>query len=139
MQTWTYPAKVVEFEPGDFVVTFPDVPGATTGAPTQEEALALAADALEEAILGYLAHDRVVPNPRPARKGEFSVPLDPATAARVILTRAMAEQRLSNVALAARMDRNEKVIRRVLSGKGASLDLILKALSAVGVHPTLAA
>ena len=139
MQTWVYPATITKFAPGDFVVRFPDVPEATTGGETVEESLSLASDALEEAILAYLAHGRAVPEPRGARRGEYSVVLDPATAARVMLIRAMAEQKLSKVALAARMKQDEKVVRRILAGKNASFRLTLAALRAVGVHPALAA
>ncbi len=139
MQTWAYPATITEFAPGDLVVRFPDIPEAITGGETVEESLSLAADALEEAILAYLAHGRPIPEPRRAKKGEYAVVLDPATAARVMLIRAMAEQKLSKVALAARMNQNEKVVRRILSGKNASFRLTLAALRAVGVHPALVA
>jgi hypothetical protein len=37
------------------------------------------------------------------------------------------------------MGRDEKVIRRIISGKGASLDLTLQALRAVGIRAPLAA
>jgi antitoxin HicB len=138
MQTFTYPAKIVEACPNDFVVQFIDVPEAISGGATLDDALAEAAEALEVAVEYYLNEGRDVPDPSPLRKGQHGVALAPAVAARLLLTRTMADQKLSKVALAARMGRDEKVIRRILSGKGASLELILEALSAVGVRPALA-
>jgi antitoxin HicB len=139
MQTFSYPAIIEQPYPSDFVVRFADVPEAITGGETVEEALTNAPEALEVAIEHYLALGRPVPNPRPAAEGEHLVALAPAVAARVLLTRAMSDQQLTKVALAARMNKDEKVVRRVLSGKGASLELILEALIAVGVRPALAA
>lgn len=137
MQNHLYPAVIEEPYTNDFVVRFPDVPEAITGADTREEALVNAADALAVAVEQYLKLGREVPAPSPLRKGQYAVALDPAIAARVLLSRAMTHQSLSKVALAARMQRDEKVVRRILSGRGVSLDLMLDALRAVGVHPSL--
>lgn len=139
MPTLSYPARIQEPEPGAFVVAFADIPEAITGGATYDEALAEAPDALAVALQGYLSRGRRAPAPRPAGPGEVDVVLEPAVAARVLLQRAMAEQALSNVALAARMNRQETAVRRILAGKGASLELTLEALKAVGVRPGLAA
>jgi antitoxin HicB len=82
MQTWAYPAVIEKHGPEDFVVTFPDVPEAITGGASLDEARLNAADALEEAILGYMAQGLPIPAPRAERKGEELVVLDPVTAAR---------------------------------------------------------
>lgn len=60
------------------------------------------------------------------------VPLNPAVAARVLLTQAMAEQGLTKVALAARLHVDEKAVRVIL------LNRTLDALRAVGIRPALA-
>ncbi|HZC16759.1 MAG TPA: type II toxin-antitoxin system HicB family antitoxin [Caulobacteraceae bacterium] len=138
MHPLTYPAKVVEAQPNDFVVQFIDIPEAISGGATVDEALAEAAEALEVAVEYYLNEGRAIPDPSPVRGGQHDVALAPAIAARLLLIRTMTEQKLSKVALAARMGRDEKVVRRVLSGKGASLDLTLAALKAIGVRPALA-
>jgi predicted RNase H-like HicB family nuclease len=140
MQTWTYPATVEDFTAdGDgFVIRITDIPGALTGDRTLEETLALAVDCLAVAIRSMLAEGEAIPDPRPAREGEYAIPLEPPTAARLMLVRAMAKQGLTKVALAARMRRDEKVVRRILEGKGASLNLTLEALNAAGVWPALA-
>ena len=58
MRTWVYPAAVTRHGDDDFTVVFRDVPEAVTGGATRAEALANAADALEEAILAYMADGR---------------------------------------------------------------------------------
>ena len=138
MLYFSYPATVEEYEPGDFVIRFADVPEAMTFGRTPQEALANAPDALATAIDHYIDREPAVPLPRAAKAGEFSVTLDPDIAARVILKHAMTEQGLSNVALARRMHRDEKAVRRILSGRRASFALTLAALKAVGLRPALA-
>lgn len=137
MQTYAYPAHVDEAAPGDVVLRFRDVPEALSGGDTLEEAFAQAPDCLAVVLEGYLARDRDLPVPTAALPGERVIALDPAVAARALLMRALREQGLSKVGLAERLGRDEKAARRVLSGKGASLDLILQALRAVGVRPAL--
>jgi antitoxin HicB len=138
MRAFIYPAVIEEPYPGDFVVRFPDVPEAITGGDTREGALGNAPDALTAALEHYLDRGQAIPAPRPARRGEVAVPLDPSVAARVILVEAMASQGLTKVALAGRMQKDEKVVRRILAGKGASLELTFAALRAAGVEPVLA-
>jgi antitoxin HicB len=138
MQTWTYPAIFDRID-DEVVVRFSDIPEALTGAATLEEARMLAADALEEAILGYLAEGRPVPLPRKAGKGEVAVPLDPVTAGRAAVAMLMSRQHITKVALASRMQRDEKVVRRILDGSGnVSMENVSAALRALGARPSLA-
>ena len=65
--------------------------------------------------------------------------VDPKLAARARLTREMTAQGVSNVALAKRMGRDEKAVRLILSGRGASLELTFEALRTLGVRPAMAA
>ena len=138
MQTWIYPAVITEEGPGDFLVRFPDVPQALTGGASLEEAVARAADALEEAVLHYLAEGVDIPLPRNAAKGEVSIPLDPVTAGRAAVAAIMARQKLSKVALAAKMGKDEKVVRRILDGGGnTSMANVSSALKALGAQAAL--
>ncbi len=139
MTPMTYPAMIAQAPEGDFVVRFRDVPQALTGGATREEASELATDALAVALEGYLEAGLSFPLAGPARTGEIDVPVDPALAARAMLIAAMAEQRLSNVALAQRLGKDEKTVRRIVSGQSASFALTLAALRAVGIRPALAA
>jgi antitoxin HicB len=128
---------IEEAAAADFVASFPDIPEAITGAATRDQALIMAQDALATAIEHYLDIGRSVPSPS-ARAELPQVPLDPAIAARVLLTQAMAEQGLTKVALAARMQVDEKAVRVILSGRKVSLNRTLDALRAVGIRPALA-
>jgi len=139
MHLFTYAGRLEAVAADDYVVTFDDIPEALTGGSSAAKAWANAPEALSVAIEGYLKAGRALPGRRPAGEGERDVPVELAVAARVLLIEAMAEQKLSGRELGRRMDRNEAVIRRILSGRGASLDLTLDALRAAGVHPGLAA
>lgn len=134
-----FPARISELEPGDFLVTFADLPEAITGGADRADAEAQAADALAVAIEGYLLAGRDLPRPREPEAGEVAIALDPRLAARMLLLAEMAHQGLSKVGLAERLGRDEKTVRRILSGKGATLDLTLNALRILGVRPVLAA
>jgi len=66
-QKLAYPVTLTPDETdGGFVVTFEDLPEAITQGETIEEALAEAADALEEAIAGRLRRGDPIPKPSPA-------------------------------------------------------------------------
>lgn len=128
-QIWAYPAHVTEHEAGDWVVTFDDIPEALTGGATRSEAVALAGDALEEAVLAYLARGRDIPAPRSAAKGEDLVVLDVVTAARAALARVMKAHRISNAALGREIHKSEGAIRRLIDGTtGVKIDTVLEAL-----------
>ena len=137
--TWAYPAIFTQRD-GEVLVRFPDIPEAITGAATMDEARVLAADALEEVILSYLASGSPIPGPRRPNKGEEAVSLDPLTAGRAAVASLMAKKHVSKVALAALIQRDEKVVRRILDGAGVvTMDNVTVALKALGAHPTLAA
>lgn len=138
MTPMTYPATITREPEGDFVVRFRDVPEALSGGTTHEEAAGLASDALTVALEGYLEAGQPLPVAALARPGEIDVAVDPALAARAMLIAAMAEQRLSNVALAQRLGKDEKAVRRIIAGQSASFALTLAALRCVGIQPALA-
>lgn len=138
MQTWIYPAVLELDEDGATNVSFPDVPEALTGHRDRSAALTLGADALEEALLAYLADGRSIPLPREAREGEVAVALDPVTAARCALATAMRDQRISNVALAARLGKSEGAVRRLVDGTtGVKIETVVQALRAAGRRASL--
>ncbi len=135
----SYRARIERAGPDEFIVRFPDLPEALTSGATGEEALSNAADALATAVEGYLDAGTDLPRPLEAGPDEVAVVLDPKLAARMLLRRVMTEQNVSGRALAQRMGRDEKQVRRVLTGRGATLNLTLDALRALGVRPGLAA
>ena len=138
MQTWAFPAVIEKLGDEDFLATFPDVPEAITGGASLAEARENAADALEEAILAYLADGLPIPSPREPRDGEEAVILDPVTAARAALATAMRAKKISNVALAKMLGKSEGAIRRLTDGSSAvKIDTVLQAMNAVGARAIL--
>lgn len=136
MSSFMYPALISEEAPGEFLVTFRDVPEAITGGSTFAESYNLGVDALSVAIEGLLDEGSPVAAPSQIEVGEILVPLDPAIAGRVALQDLMRDQHVSGRALADRLGKDEKHVRRILSGK-ASLDATLDALRELGVRPAL--
>jgi antitoxin HicB len=126
-------AALLEPEPeGGFTVTFPDVGyGATCGA-TWEEALLQAADMLEEAILGMIAHNEEVPVPSPA-KGRPVVRLPALTAANLEVHRAMRQAGLDAAQLAQRLGWPPKKVVHIFDGYHAvRFEQLEAALAALG-------
>ncbi len=131
MRTYAYAAYLAGAD--DVTVTFRDLPEAICGAATAAEARVLAGDALDAVILHRLALGEAVPSPSPLQPGEEWVMLDPATAARAALAAVMAEQQVTDVALAERLGRSLRSVRRLLGGAGAArTDVVLQALAALG-------
>ena len=87
----SYPARIRRDGEG-FVVSFPDIPEALTGAETREEALAMAADALTTAMDFYFEDRRPVPAPSAAKRGQVVVDLPPSVGAKVLLLNEMLRQ-----------------------------------------------
>ena len=65
----SYPARIAR-DGERFMVSFPDIPEALTGAATREEALALAVDALTTAMDFYFEDRRQVPAPSAPKRGQ---------------------------------------------------------------------
>ena len=75
---YTYPVTLTEdLIDGGYIVTCRDIPEAITQGDTVEEALSASADALDEAICGYINHGRDIPEPSAEQAGEHlvSVPM----------------------------------------------------------------
>jgi antitoxin HicB len=79
----------------------------------EAEALVNASDCLTAALIGYIRSCRPVPRPSPAR-GRRTIALPPLVAAKLALYSAMLEQLIINVDLAARMQKSESEVRRLL-------------------------
>ena len=141
-----YVAVTQQDGPTDFLVSFPDVPEAITQGDSLADARINAHDALAAALQGYLKRDRAFPVATTTTRHRveggstlWQTAVEPKLAARARLAAEMQAQGISNVGLAKRMGRDEKAVRLILSGRGASLDKTLEALRAVGVMAALAA
>ena len=95
--------------------TFPDFDEAFTLA----EAVAEAADCLEEALAGRIARREDIPAPSPAKGRPLAVP-GAVLAAKAALYEALREQRLSNSAFAVAMGVQESEVRRMLDPRHAT-------------------
>ena len=135
MMRYAFPCNIVEdHEEGEgFVVTFPDVPEAITGADTWEKALEMAEDALGVALGMYVANHRDVPMPSPVLDGATPVSVPLVVAAKLALYTAMRDKGLTNVALAERLGVSETAIRRLVDpGHRSHIDHVQSALQKIG-------
>lgn len=137
-----YRATIHEDPPGEFLVTFPAVPEALTGGFSFAEALVNAHDCISVALEGYLEAGLAPPPPDAMEAaGEVSrplIPVAPKVAARIFLQREMASRGITQAELGRLMGRDEKSVRRIVTGQGVTLGMTLKALAALGVFPALA-
>ena len=132
---YAYPCNLIpDREEGEgFIVTFPDVPGAITGAQTREESLFLAEDALVAILAVYVQQQREIPTPSPVADGQELVAVPPIAAAKLALYTAMREQGITGDALALRLNLSDSAIRKLLDPDCYShISQIMKALRNVG-------
>jgi antitoxin HicB len=108
-----YPYTVEQSEDGAWQVRFPDVPEALTEGDTEDEAHALAPDALLAALGGLAKVKRDLPPPSKA-KGRPVVIVPALQSAKLALYLAMREQGLNNVTLARKLGKQENEVRRML-------------------------
>ena len=143
MDQFVYPATLTpEVQDGGFVVTFVDVPEAITQGDGVPEALHQAADCLEEAIAGRIRRRADIPEPSPVQAGQYAVAVPAQTATKAALYVALRQRQLTQVELAARLQCDEKEVRRLLDPRHASKLSRLEAALAllgqqivIGVYP----
>lgn len=109
---YAYPYELAAQPEGGFTVTFVDVPEAITQGDTEEEAGAMAEDALVTALSFYTDRAERLPAPSPA-DGRRLAYLPPLVAAKLALHDAMLAAGISNVALARQLGTDEKTVRRL--------------------------
>ena len=117
---FTYPARLRPDSTGELIVSFRDLPECLTSGASVPDALAEAADALEEAIAGRIDDAEAIPEPSARRSGEHHVAVPAGTAAKAALALALRENGLSRVALAQRLGVDEKAVRRMLDPRHAT-------------------
>lgn len=129
---WNFGVAVTR-EADDWVVSVRDLPEVVTSGDTLEEALALAADAIEVAVAGRMDDDEPLPAPSPVEAGEHAVPLPAGLAAKAAVYAAWKESGLRKTELARRLDRNEVEVRRILNPRhGTRIDQLDEAARALG-------
>ena len=124
-----YPVSF-EDDGGTVLVTSIDFPELTTHGEDRDEALARAADALEEAIAARIASRQSIPVPS---QGEVRVTVPTLTAIKAMLYQGMREQGISKTQLARRLGWHLPQVDRVLDVHHRSrLDRMDAALNAIG-------
>ena len=127
-----YPVKLTADDNGTVLVTSPDFPELTTFGDDQDEALARAVDALEEAIAARVARRAEVP---PPSRGEYRAGLPTLTAVKVLLYQGMTDQNIGKAELARRLGWHLPQVDRVLDVQHHSrLDQMDAALGAIGLR-----
>lgn len=117
---------------GDAVsVRVPDIPEALTFSDDRDGALAQAVDAIETAIMGYMAAREDIPAPK--ARGRHYVTLPALSSAKIELYSAMRATGVGKAALARRLNVALPQVDRLLDLRHASrLDAIERAFSALG-------
>ena len=132
---YVYPCNLIpDYEEGEgFIVTFPDIPGAITGAQTREESLFFAEDTLVAMLAVYVQLQREIPTPSPVADGQELVAVPPIAAAKLALYTAMREQGITGDALAVRLNLSDSAIRKLLDPDCYShISQIMRVLRTVG-------
>ena len=127
-----YPARITRDGDG-FMVSFPDIPEALTGAPSRDEAITMAADALTTAMDFYFEDRRPVPSPSAPKRGQVMIDLPPSVGAKVLLLNEMLAQGTRPSELARLMNiRPQEVNRLTTLRHPTKIDTVADALKALG-------
>ena len=116
-----------------YVVTFPDVYGANTGAWSWKEALEMAEDCLAIALGGYVKAREVIPTPSPLTDGQVIIAVPLIVAAKLTLYTAMREQDITDADLAAKLGMSENAVQKLLNpNRFSHISQVERALKALG-------
>ncbi len=133
MNFFEYPVLLDAAEEGGFVVTCRDLPQLITQGEDQADALAQAADAMDEVFATYMLEGMTFPAPSQIKPGEYSVAPPAETMAKAALYTAMSEAGITKVQLAKRLGIDEKEVRRLLDPHyGSKLPRIAQAIQSLG-------
>jgi antitoxin HicB len=129
---FVYPAKFRR-QRRSVLVRFPDLPEALTEGRDERDAVAQAADCLEEAIAGRIRRGDAIPEPSQRRTGCRMIPVPAPMAAKAALYLALREAGITRLELARRLGCDEKEVRRLLDPRHPSkLPRLEQALAQLG-------
>ena len=133
MERFEYAVALTPADEGGFVVTCRDLPQLVTQGESVPDALAMAADAMDEVFAAYMLAKLDFPHPSKPRHDEHRVAPPAKTVAKTVLYVALRESGISNVQLAKRLGVDEKEVRRLLDPHYASkLPRIAQAVALLG-------
>jgi antitoxin HicB len=132
LMMFMYPARFQKQRDG-YVVTFRDIPEATTGGGTKKEATEMAGDALATAMEFYFEDRRLVPMPTEAHQGEELVALPASVAVKVLLLNEMLKGNVTPSKLAKKLDASPQTVTRIVDLHHATkIDTLAEAFKAIG-------
>ena len=138
MRKWTYGVEIRE-EESDFVVFVRDLPEVVSSSDSLEEALDLAADAVEAIVASRMERDQPLAPPSSVGRDEHPVTLPAPLAAKASVYSAWKAANMTKVELARRLIRNEAEVRRILNPRhGTKLDQLEEAARVLGGHLQIA-
>lgn len=133
MKHFQYPVLLTPAEEGGYVVTCRDLPQLITQGEDESDALAQAADAMDEVFATYMIQGLDFPEPSKARRRERLMAPPAGTEAKAALYVAMREAGISKVQLAKQLGVDEKEVRRLLDPHyGSKLPRIAEAIKLLG-------
>ena len=128
-----YPAQLQADPEGGFVVSFPDVPEAISGAATREAALAGASEVLGVALRWALRDGRSLPIASETDGDLVAIPVGASDALKLAVGEAFRQSGVSQAELARRLGKDEKLVRRILDPDHATkLDMLEATLAVLG-------
>jgi antitoxin HicB len=127
-----YPTRLTP-DDGGFMVSFRDIPEATSFGETRAEALAMASDCLAEVLGARMHAGEDIPAPTKPRRGETLTPVPPLIAAKAGLYQALRDEGVSRAELARRLGVDFQQVRRMLNVAVSSrLDHLAAAYAVLG-------
>ena len=132
---YTYPVILTEDpDNGGYVVTCRDLPEAITQGNAVAEALAEAADALDEALCGRINHGRDIPDPSAELAGERLVSIPVTTTLKAAAYTKFRESGQTEVSIAEALDIKESEARRILDPRhGTKVATLKRFIRSLGV------
>lgn len=112
--TFNYPVKLTQQKEGGYLIQFINLPEAISQVEDKVQALQEAVNCLKEAIANRIAMKLDAPNPSPPKKRQHTISLSMTLAAKTALYIAMRNEKISNVAMAKKLQCDEKEVRRLL-------------------------
>ena len=133
MKRFQYPVLLTAADEGGYVVTCRDLPPLVTQGEDEQDALAQAADAMDEVFATTMIDGGDFPEPSKARRRERQVAPPAETVAKAALYVAMREAGINKLQLAKQLGVDEKEVRRLLDPHyGSKLPRIAEAISLLG-------
>ena len=133
MKRFQYPVLLSAAEEGGYVVMCRDLPPLVTQGEDETDALAQAADAMDEVFAATMIQGLDFPEPSKPRRREHLVAPPAETEAKAALYTAMRDAGISKMQLAKQLGVDEKEVRRLLDPHyGSKLPRIAEAIGLLG-------